>query len=803
LVIILPIAGEFKTVFLIKKLYIVFIITLLGANLGFSQQQIKKYYDEGIIYLNEKKYPEAIKKFSNIIKLSKDYKDVYLKRAIAYEGNKDFNEAAEDYFTAATLYNKSKAENYFNSGKLFLEIKNYNKAIISLDKCCEIDKKNAEAFELKTIAYLALKKYESARYESSQVLKFQKSATSYYYHALSAYYLHDLIVAEEDALKAIRLKVDFTDAFILLAEIYYTLNKQDKALEMSNKAIIFNPNSSYYYFTRSKIHFKRNSLNEAIIDLSEILTRIEPHNIEALYTRASYYELSKQPSLAIGDYTKIISIDANQFLAIYFRAKNYEILEINNFAIKDYQHFLNVVLSAGDTLSAEANYSRERIFILNKESNIPEISIKWPIITTNSIIEIADNKDTLTISGIIFDQSELKFFKINGNKVVIVDVFGQKYFAYTMTVKNVDQIIIEAEDIYNNYEFKRYNIIRTETEQPRIHLLNPYASDNDEIYLESNSSAIFIEGKVTDQSKIKSIIIDDVSASFKQDEINPVFTAVVKITNKATLTIIVTDIYGNTTQKVFIINREGINLLADNPMGKTWVIFIQNTAYEFMPILKGPTKDAEKIKAALAGYHVNNFIIKKNMNKQDMQRFFLIELRDLIKNNQVNSLMIWFAGHGKYMNEMGYWLPVNALPYDEFTYFPVHTLKSNLQIYSNSLKHILVITDACDAGPSFTMVIRADSQEPDCSDWTYASLRSAQVFTSTSQGWASDQSVFADAFAESLLTNTHSCISIDQISEFVTNKVKSTLKQNPVFGKIAGLEDEDGTFFFIKTPENR
>jgi len=768
-----------------------------------AQQQIKKYYDEGMIYLQEKKYPEAIKKFSNIIKLNKDYKDVYVKRALAYEGNNDFKEAADDYFTAANIYNKGKSENYFKAGKHYYNIKNYNKAIECLNKCNETDKKNSEAYELKALSYIQTSNYEAAKYESLQALRLKKTAQYYYLHALCAFYLHDLVLSEEDALKAIKLKADYSDSYLLLAEVYYALNKSDKALEMSNKAIIFNPKNVNCYLVRSKIYIKKNNIQEAINDLSEVLTRLEPQNIEVLFQRAKYYELISQNSLAITDYSKIISIDPNNLLAIFYRAKNYELLDIKNYAISDYQHFLNALSISSDSMNIEANYARERIYVLNKENNNPEITLRWPEITKESIFQVADNKDTIYVSGFVFDQSELKFLKINGNKINLNEQYGQKQFNFLLNIKNVEYVIVEAEDIYNNYEYQRFSIIRTETEVPRIHLLNPYASDDGYIYLESNSSSIFVEGKITDQSLIASIFIDDVSASFKLSELNPVFTAIVKITNKATLSVRVTDIYGNITVKEFYINRDGINLLTDNPMGKTWVIFIQNTSYEFMPVLKGPANDAEKIKAALSAYQINNFIIKKNMNKQEMQRFFLIELRDLVKNNNINSLLIWFAGHGKYMNEMGYWLPVNALPYDEFTYFPVHTLKGNLQIYNKELKHILVVTDACDAGPSFSMVIRADTQEPDCSDYTYATLRSAQVLTSTSQGWASDYSVFADAFAEALNNNPNSCISIDQISNFVSNKVKSALKQNPVFGKIAGLEDEDGTFFFIKSFENK
>jgi len=772
------------------------LIIILTQIASVTAQQVKKYYDEGNVYFENGKYSEAIKKFSYVIKLNNDYRDVYLKRAMAYEKNNNLEEAASDYENCGNLY-KNKSEHFYKAGSLYFQLMNYQKAIECLNKCTDIDKKNLEAYFLKIQAFLKLKNYEAALYESSQAIKIKKTSITYYYHGLSSFYLHDLVTAEDDYLKAIKLDIYFSDAFCGLAEVYYNLNKLDKALEHSNKAIMLNPLKAYYFLVRSNIYYKKNELNTAINDLSEILLRIEPQNIDILFLRAQYFEQAERFTEAINDYISILAIDQMKIIAIFLRAKDYEKINNKTAAIADYQLFITSVENNPQPFVSEISYARERIYQLNKESVNPEIKITWPVIVENSVIQIPDNKDSFTITGNIFDQSELKYFRINGLQIVLSEGYGIKKFSLTLSIKDIEWIILEAEDIYNNYEYQRFSINKTETNLPTIHLLNPYASDNGEIYLETNASTLFIEGKITDQSNIAYIQIDDIEASYKKDEINPVFSAMLKISNKSGFKIKVCDKYGNINEKSFYFNREGIKLMTENPMGKTWIVFIQNSSYEFLPVLKGPEKDVEKIKSAFSNYQINNFIIKKNMNKQEMQRFFLIELRDLIKNNNVTSLMIWFAGHGKYMNEMGYWLPVNALSNDEFTYFPVNSLKSSLQIYSPELKHILVVTDACEAGPAFTMVIRADTQEPDCSDWTYASLRSAQVLTSTSMGWASDQSVFADAFAESLKNNSKSCISIDQISQYVSQKVKESLKQTPVFGKIAGLEDEDGTFFFL------
>jgi hypothetical protein len=37
------------------------------------------------------------------------------------------------------------------------------------------------------------------------------------------------------------------------------------------------------------------------------------------------------------------------------------------------------------------------------------------------------------------------------------------------------------------------------------------------------------------------------------------------------------------------------------------------------------------------------------MTKETMDKFFSIKLRDYVKNNTINSLVIWYAGHGKYV----------------------------------------------------------------------------------------------------------------------------------------------------------
>jgi hypothetical protein len=168
----------------------------------------------------------------------------------------------------------------------------------------------------------------------------------------------------------------------------------------------------------------------------------------------------------------------------------------------------------------------------------------------------------------------------------------------------------------------------------------------------------------------------------------------------------------------------------------------------------------------------------------------------MVKSNRVNALLIWYAGHGKLINETGYWIPVDANRDEEFTYFNINSLKGWLQTYS-SITHTLLITDACESGPTFFQAMRASLKERSCDDWQATRLKSSQVFSSAGYELAQDNSQFTKTFATLLSGNPNACMDIQSIVLKISSSMPANSMQKPKFGKIAGLVDEDGTFFFV------
>src|SRR5690606_13085038 len=133
------------------------------------------------------------------------------------------------------------------------------------------------------------------------------------------------------------------------------------------------------------------------------------------------------------------------------------------------------------------------------------------------------------------------------------------------------------------------------------------------------------------------------------------------------------------------------------------------------------------------------------------------------RDNAVNSLLVWYAGHGTYLSDIAYWIPVDARRDDEFSYFNINNLKAGMQSYSKYITHTLVVTDACDAGPSFADITRSEAEIKSCNDWEMTRLRSSQVLSASGYQQAAGQSPLSQTFAQLLLQQPNACMPIEKV----------------------------------------
>jgi hypothetical protein len=550
------------------------------------------------------------------------------------------------------------------------------------------------------------------------------------------------------------------------------------------------------FYAKSLAHAGKKDYQNAINEITKvIISRPSP---EVFKIRASYYETLGQYHNAINDYTQVIKLDDKNQEAYLKRAAAYEFIGNYKAALTDYNK-VALQNSGQEKIEVFLKQAKAKIFELSRESAKPEVEIV-SLKPVKNTVKIAANKDEITVTGKVRDESMIKNMTVNAGTVKFSgDSLNPTFVAELSGVIKLNEIIISATDVYNNTQTVQYKIEKTECDKPIIAIETPITSFENEIFIDNtNTSEVFLQGTIKDASLIESIIIDGVTASFNPSNLNPDFSTQLKIAEKSKVAITVKDIYGNENTQIYTLNRTAASAGIDNPMGNTWVVFIENSKYQNFPSLEGPAKDVTAMRSALANYKVTNIIHKKDMTKSQMEKFFSIELRDYVKNNNINSLMVWYAGHGKYVSPTGYWVPADGKTDDEFSYFGINNLKAAMQSYSDKLIHTLVITDACESGATFLMAMRGGDDEKRCDNFELTKAKSSQVFTSAGYELASDNSQFTKTFSATLNNNVEMCLPIEKIVKKVNSAVVAAGNQSPKFGKIKDLADEGGTFFFIR-----
>ena len=778
------------------------------AALTVSGQSSRKYIKAGEDFVRNNMFEDAIDQFSRAIDEAPSSAEGYLKRAMVYEMTGSYGLAYDDYKRAnnfvphdtGILYNLGRMCNKMGAGeKTTPEERNkfYSEAITYLQEAIRAEYRNGKFYTEKVVSLIGLELWDRALGTSDTALQMRDDAINYYYQGIIYQKKNDDNTARRQLEKAVTKDKSLSVARLELARVLIRQGDVNSALGQCNMVMQQDAKNVDAYLTRALAYEARLDYPSAINDISTAIL-LEPAGQAHYVRRGTYYQKFNQHLAAVSDFTKALAIDQYQPEVYLLRAKSYE--EVNDFekAAADYARVIamNEEGSSAKKMLSEAN---DRLFAINREPDSPEIFIETPTIVGGREIEVGFDKKSVMITGKISDKSLLAEFSIN-NVPVRYEGRGTIPFAAEVEIASDGILRIVARDVYDNENVMTYHIRRTEVDPPEIQILAPYLMGDNVLIIDSTATRIDIEGKVLDQNMIRSVKIENISAQFSQDNLNPAFIAKgIDIRNSDKVTILVEDKYGNRTIKDFVLNRNGTTISASNPMGNTLVVFIENSDYQNFAALQGPPKDANLITTVLEdNYQVLPVRRLRNQTKQEMEKFFSIDLRDEVRAKGIKSLVIWFAGHGKFINDIGYWIPIDARRDEEFTYYSLNTLRASMETYMNYLTHVLVITDACESGPSFYQAMRSELKPRNCTDWRATQFKSSQIFSSAGYELAVDDSQFTRTFANTLRGNPNTCIAIEEIVTQVTKAVAQNNQQKPKFGKITGLKDEDGTFFFIK-----
>ncbi|MEX1187823.1 MAG: tetratricopeptide repeat protein [Bacteroidia bacterium] len=764
-------------------------------------QSSKKLIKEAKSLYEQQNFSGAKAILDEVIKLEADNDDALFLRGKTYKALDECAKAVADFQAAASRQQKN-ADLYYSLAECQVSNGDIKNALISIDRIITLSPKNMTYYHFKERVLMNEKEFDKVIATADQaILMDDEDDYSYFMKGGAADSIGNYSLAETYFKKALELALDDKakreNAAVLhpyfsgLANVQKALFKNQEALENYNNALKWNSSDIQSLNERGAIHLELKNFPQATADFTQAIT-LDQKNPEAYFRRGKVNMQLGQFASAINDFNQAIRYDDKNASFFQKRAECYFANADYNSAVLDYKRALEL-----DPSNKELNKSyaeaKQKKYDLNKESTPPKILVISPKLK-NKLIEVRKDLNEIEFKAQISDASPIKSIVLDGNILPLKEDEMNPEVSKILNIKDKKEIKIQASDVYLNSIEETYTLERTEVDPPTVNITSPFQTIENELFIE-NTASIMIEGKVTDESLISSIIINGTSASFPLEMKNPSFQALVNIGTKDTIEVKIADVLGNEQSIKYRLLREDTS--GANPMGRTWVVFIENTNYKNLQKLDGPAKDIADMTVALSNYKIDKIITKKDASKSELDKFFSIDLRDQVQKNRVKSLIVWYAGHGKFLNETGYWIPIDGDNYDEYTYYSVNNLRAAMQAYT-MVKHVLVISDACESGPAFYMAMRDELTPRLCDDWEVTKFKSAQVLTSSNKELSTDNSLFTQAFANTLNNNPNDCMSIEAITLKVMGIVKQNQKQTPKFGKIKGLDDENGSFFFIK-----
>lgn len=719
-----------------------FLLLLLSlVTISTMAQGGKSFLKEGDAFRKSNELDKALERYDLAIQVDPGLLKAYEARA---EVNTLLGNKAAVASDRARMADLDPAEPAYaaTAAAAYMELDSAARALAYCERALKVDSKNMPAMQTKVRAALALNNLDAASQAADAALALKATTDTYYLHGLVRTATRDYATAEFDLDKVIEWNHLYEPAYVALSEVQLKLYEQysgttmqmrtlEKAIEKCTRALELNPQSTDALFTRSKALALQKEYAKAIDDISRCMAL--GRTDRAVYEqRARYYKGFGQHQNAINDLNKVLLDHPKDVPMLMLRAECREANLDMDGALKDLE-------TAQRTMQGDPAYGAEQlkqiessrtriatqVFEMNRESDAPRLTILEPY-SRDSVAQVSASLSYLKVSGHVLDKSLLKSISVNGNLAEFDKEEKDPQFFTSIPWGATDtEIVVQALDVYDNLTSVVLRVERTEGIPPLVSLTAPEANADRVVTITAGKESIFLEGKVTDGSLIRLVTVDGVNASYAPDQMNPDFSIKLDVKDKEQFTVHVEDQHGNSTDQIYRLARKAEPVVAAKPPaeivaagtpatpvaptsrnGNTWVIHIENANYRNFPAIQSSAADATKMQKAFANYSISKTITKKNLSKEQLERFFNIELRDLVRTNKVSTILVWYSGHGRSISGKAYWVPVDARKDDIYSYFNYGSLKAQMQNYSESVDKTVVVSDAAGSDASFYELTR-------------------------------------------------------------------------------------------------
>ena len=297
------------------------------------------YYGRANVENRKFKYDDAIRDFSEAIRLDPAGVNAYWGRGFAYQSKGELDKALSDY-AEVVRRDRNAARVCFNRGLIYLQRKEWAKAVQDFSETIRCEPGDGYAYLERGSALAELNDLDGALASLDASISINPLAEAYNVRAAVYKRRGDIDRARNDELKATQLasnqgrRLPFVPMFdptplatdlLGRARIALVAGRYDEAIDLCSEALGKNMNSwraSNVFMTRGNAYAGKDDWDRALRDYEEAIT-IEPKNADAWTNRGNAYAHKKQRDKSTHDYDEAIRLNPNLAEAYCNRALNY------------------------------------------------------------------------------------------------------------------------------------------------------------------------------------------------------------------------------------------------------------------------------------------------------------------------------------------------------------------------------------------------------------------------------------------------------------------------------------------------
>jgi tetratricopeptide (TPR) repeat protein len=256
-------------------------------------------------------------------KLKKDSANpaLYFERARYFMNIHDYNAALIDMSRVMHM-DSAKAEYYITLSDLYLYTNQTGKSKTVLEKCISVDPKNTDAMLKLAELYFYVKKYqESVNYINGALKVNNYIAKAYFLKGMNFKELGDTAKAISAMSTATEQDPEYYSAYMELG-VMYAAQKNKLAISYYDNALRINANSTDALYNKGKFYQDIKDWDDAI-NMYTVLLKLDPKNKHAHFNLGAISLIKKEYDKAIGYFTNAINDDAKYPEAFFARATTY------------------------------------------------------------------------------------------------------------------------------------------------------------------------------------------------------------------------------------------------------------------------------------------------------------------------------------------------------------------------------------------------------------------------------------------------------------------------------------------------